>query len=236
MSLLGTEKTAGASTAAPAFESDETTNLSGAAAAATATTAVATQQGGALGAVRTMENPLGALKNALTVDYNTLEQVIATNGNFMLRENDKVLGDQVDFEVLSFQDSWVVSPEDQKAPIEVVKFSNDGLVCTDGTAVAEHLIFLRTNGYPRAKLKQRAVVVGALMKTSKPVDMEGTLVQFDLSPASRTQWDRFTANTAFQVKMGKFKSDQVTKVRATAEITKGPDNSTYTLAKFAVAV
>jgi len=115
MSLLGTEKTAGASTAAPAFESDETTNLSGAAAAATAATAVATQQGGALGAVRTMENPLGVLKNALTVDYNTLEQVIATNGNFMLRENDKVLGDQVDFEVLSFQDSWVVSPEDQKA-------------------------------------------------------------------------------------------------------------------------
>ena len=233
MSLLGTEKTGTTAASTPAFESDDPVGQ----APAAATTAVATQQGGALGAVRTMANPLGDLKNALTVDYNTLEQVIATNGNFMLRENDKVLGDEVLFEVLSHQDSWVVSPEDQKAPIEVVKFSNDGLVCTDGTAVAEHLIFLRTNGYPRAKLKQRAVVVGALMKTSKPVDMvEGTLVQFDLSPASRTQWDRFTANTAFQVKMGKFKSDQVTKVRATTEIAKGPDNSTYTLAKFAVTV
>ena len=234
MSLLGTEKTGTTAASTPAFESDD--HVGQATATAAATTAVATQQGGALGAVRPMTNPLGDLKNALTVDYNTLEQVIATNGNFMLRENDKVLGDEVLFEVLSHQDSWVVSPEDQKAPIDVVKFSNDGLMCTDGTSVQEHLNFLRTNGYPRAKLKQRAVVVGAILKTSKAADMEGTLVQFDLSPASRIQWERFTANAAFQVKIGKFNADQVTKVKAIADIAKGPDSSTYTLAKFAVAV
>ena len=234
MSLLGTEKTGTTAASTPAFESDD--HVGQATATAAATTAVATQQGGALGAVRPMTNPLGDLKNALTVDYNTLEQVIATNGNFMLRENDKVLGDEVLFEVLSHQDSWVVSPEDQKAPIDVVKFSNDGLMCTDGTSVQEHLNFLRTNGYPRAKLKQRAVVVGAILKASKAADKEGTLVQFDLSPASRIQWERFTANAAFQVKIGKFNADQVTKVKAIADIAKGPDSSTYTLAKFAVAV
>ena len=186
-------------------------------------------------AVTGMVNPMDAIKNALPVDYNTLEQVIPSQGNFMCRESGKVLGDTIDFEVLSHQDSFVVSPEDDKAPKEVVRYSSDGLTCSDGTSVAEHLHWLRTNGYPRARTKARIVVVVALIKTVKNKDEEGSLVQLDLSPANRTQWTRYMVNAARKVQIGMNTAQQVLKVTATAEIATSGSNI-YTLAKFAVMV
>lgn len=246
MSLLSTENTG----TNAAFEADEDGVVS---APATAQTAAATpaqpavptpaaakvpavQGTGALAMANGMVNIAGKFKDALRVDYNTLEQVIPNQGNFVCRESKKVLGDTLDFELLSFQDSYVVAPEDDKAPKDIVRYSDDGQMCSDGTPVAEHLHWLKTNGYPKARLKQRTVVVGAIMSTSKKVDMEGNLVQFDLSPANRTQWERHTANLAFKVKIGKYTEDQVSKVRATAELATNLVGQTYTLAKFDVAV
>lgn len=233
MSLLQTENKTVNNSAS--FEDDETT---AAPVAATVTTpqAVAVVQKQAVAIVPTaMPNVLEQFKNALRVEYNTLEAIITTNGNFVSRESKKVLGDTVTFELLSFQDSYVVSPNDDKAPDDVVRYSDDGLTCSDGTAVQEHLHWLRTSGYPKAALKQRVVVVGALMSTSKPVGMEGTLVQFDLSPISRTHWLRYTANSAYGLKIGKYTPDQLQKVVATAELATSGTN-TFTFARFSVAV
>jgi len=247
MSLLATEnKTVTATTAA--FEADEdgviatpaTVTAPATGTAPAASTPIPTAQvltvptGGALASPIGMVNPFDALKNALRVDFNTLEQVIPNQGSFMCRESKKILGDTITFEVLSHQDAWVVSPEDDKAPNEVVKYSDDAQTCSDGTAVQEHLVWLRTNGYPKAKLKQRVVVVVALMTTAKSKDMEGTLVQLDLSPANKTQWSRYVINSAFGVKIGKFTVEQSKIVKAECEIATSGTN-TYTLAKFSVA-
>lgn len=244
MSLLNTEKT-NANTAA--FEADEDGVVAAPAVAAEPVAAApapaqapapvpTVQKGGALAAATGLVDVAGKFKNVLKVEYNTLEQVIPQQGNFVCRESKKVLGDQIDFELLSFQDSWVVSPEDDKAPKDIVRYSDDAITCSDGTPVEEHLHFLKTSGYPKARIKQRVVVVGAILATSKKVDMEGVLVQLDLSPANKTQWMRHTANLAFQVKIGKYTEDQAAKVRANAELATNPNNQTYTLAKFSVAV
>lgn len=237
MSLLKTENSTGA-----AFENDDDTGApasapasagSASASSAPAGAALSTVGSRAVGAVG-MSSPLDSLKNAMVVDFNTLEQVIPNQGNFVCRESKKILGDEITFEVMSWQDSYVVAPEDDKAPKEVVRYSSDGVMCSDGTPVAEHLHFLKTNGYPKARLKQRVVVVAALLTTSKKADMEGALVQFDLSPASRTQWLRYQANSAFAVKMGKFAPEQVLHVKANAELATQGSN-TYTMAKFSTA-
>jgi len=241
MSLLKTE-TANKSTDMPiTFEDEDTMDTVAAQPAATAqpatTTAVAERKTTAVSPIQTLVNPLEQYKDVLRVDYNTLEQCIVNQGNFVLREDNKVLGDVVTFEVQSWQDAWVVSPEDDDAPNDVVRYSNDGVMCSDNSVtVAEHLNWLRTNGYPKARLKQRVVVVAALLEVSKATakDKEGCLVQFDLSPANRTQWLRYAANTAFQIKMGKFTQEQVMRVTATAEIANSNGNN-YTLSKFAVA-
>lgn len=242
MALLSKENTTGTA----AFEADEDGVVSAPViqtatqpAAETPTPAPqvpAVQGTGALAMANGMVNIAAKYKDAMRVDYNTLEQVIPNQGNFVCRESKKVLGDSIDFELLSFQDSFVVAPEDDKAPKDIVRYSDDGQICSDGTPVAEHLQWLKSNGYPKARLKQRTVVVAAILKTSKKVDMEGNLVQFDLSPANRTQWTRHTANLAFKVKIGKYTEDQVSKVRATAELATNPAGQTYTLAKFDVAV
>lgn len=232
MSLLNTEN----KTVSASFEDDDSLMANAVPAAETvqvaaSVPAVPTAKSLAIAA---LHNPLDVLKNALRVEYNTLESIIVTQGNFKSRETKKVLGDEVQFEVLSFQDSFVVSPNDDKAPTEVLRYSDDGLTCSDGTAVAEHIHWLKTNGYPKASLKQRTVVVGAIEKASKGADFVGTLVQFDLSPVSRVHWNRYMANAAFMVRAGRCTPEQLTKVKATAENAVNGTND-YTYSKFAVA-
>lgn len=232
MSLLNTENK---TTAAFEDDTDEgagaTTQAATSIPTAAAVPAVPTAKPLAIAAIH---NPLDVLKNALRVEYNTLESIIANQGNFMSRETKKSLGDEIVFELLSFQDSFVVSPSDDKAPSEVMRYSDDGLTCSDGTSVQEHLHWLKTNGYPKAALKQRTVVVGAIEKTAKAGDFVGTLVQLDLSPASRVHWNRYMANAAFMVRAGRYTAEQLLKVKATTETAVNGTN-TYTLARFAVA-
>lgn len=238
MSLLKTETT-NANNSASLFEDDDTmtttdTTTTPTPAATALQVAQPVQTAVGLPQARPLPNVLEPLKNAMRVEYNTLESVIANQGNFMSRETKKSMGDEVTFELLSFQDSYVVSPGDDKAPAECVKYSDDGLTCSDGTAVAEHLHWLKTNGYPKASVKPRVVLVGAIEKTAKPSDLLGTLVQFDLSPVSRTHWMRYMANSAFLVRGGRYTAEQLTHVKATAETAVNGTN-TFTLSRFSVA-
>ena len=172
-------------------------------------------------------------KDALVVDFNTFPQITANNGNFLERESKTVLGDTILFELLSHQDSWVVDPGDDKAPKELVRYSDDGVVCSDGTPVQEHLHFLKAGGYADASVKQRSVVVGEVISCSKTKRYDGELVQFDLSPMSRVQWQRYLANSVNTLRKGRKTADQLRMITATTELATKGDN-TYTKAVFAV--
>lgn len=201
---------------------------------AATSTAVAEKTSGALAAAKFDMRVMETFKDALPVEYNTLAQVVAQQGSLIDRETKTVLGDKVVFELLSYQDSFVVSPEDDDASDELVKYSNDGVICSEGTNVQDHLNFLKENGFPKARLKQRVVLVGAVESAAKSDKFNGSLVQLDLSPASRTQWIRFTANIAYGLKIGKFKPEQVSRISAETTLAQGKGNDTFTLVQFNV--
>lgn len=229
MSLLATQQN---SASTPAFEQDEDTTST----APQLTTAIAPQAVSQLAIKTSTDDPLVELKNALVVDYNTLDALILSNGNLLLREGKRSIGDSIQLELLSYQDSFVLAPQDDKAPVSVVRFSNDGVTCSDGvTSVKEHLQWLHTNGYPRAALKARVIVVGAIEKCAKNPDLIGTLVQLDLSPASRAQWLRYTANALYKFQKGLATKEGLRHIKVQAEIATAGSN-TYTLASFSMAV
>jgi uncharacterized protein (DUF4415 family) len=202
---------------------------------AAATTAVGTKQNTSVAVSAKVDmRVMDKFKDAMRVEYNTLNQVIASNGNFLERESKTVMGDEVVFQLLSFQDSFVVDPGDDNAPDEMVRYSDDGVTCSDGTNVEEHLKFLKGAGFTKARLKQRSVVVGAIEASAKASQYNGTLMQFDLSPKSRTQWQRYMANVAYGLHIGKYTEEQVLRIKAVAKLaTAGTD--TYTQATFEVA-
>jgi len=228
--------------AAGAFESDDDNTAQVAApvaaqAAAAPATAVAVKPAAqvAVAAVQSNARVLESFKDAMPVEYNTLEQIIANQGNFQERESKTNLGDTLVFELLSYQASFVVSPEDDDAPDDAVRYSMDGVVCSDGTMVQEHLQWLHENGYPAARLKERAVVVAAIETAAKTDKFNGTLMQLDLSPASRTMWNRFLANAAYGLKIGKYTEESVKRIKAETSLAQGKGNNTYTKVSFTVA-
>lgn len=232
MSLLKTET----SSSTPAFEQDEETTQTAPTSAPANLPATTTPTNSALVVHAKTENPLVELKNALTVEFNSLAALILSNGNLLLREGKKSVGDNVQIELLSYQDSYVVAPNDEKAPVSVVRFSNDGVTCSDGvTSVKEHLQWLHTNGYPKASLKSRVIIVGAVEKCAKAPDLIGTLVQIDLSPASRAQWLRYEANATYKFQKNLATKEGLRHIVVQAEISTAGSN-TYTLASFSMAV
>jgi hypothetical protein len=237
----------------PAFESDDTTSAgevfanapqtssSAAPAASQAEVAQTSVTATEIAVVKSSELAIAApayaisegMKGAIKVDFNTFPQLITTNGNFVERESKAVLGDTIKFELLSFQDAWVVDPGDDKADKNLVRYSDDGVTCSDGTPTKEHLDFLRAGGFPLSSIKKRSVVVGEIISTSGKIrKFDGELVQFDLSPQSRVQWDRYLANSVNALRKGRKTEDELKLIEAVAELAVKGDN-TYTKATFA---
>ena len=161
---------------------------------------------------------ISSLKNAMPVTFDMLIPLIATNGNVCKRSDKKPVGDQVVFELMSWQDSYVVSPNDDRGPKDCVRYSDDGIVCSDGTLVADHLAYLRSLGFAKASCKQRAVVVGSIISCSRTPELDDELVQFDLSPQSRASFLNYALGCVNKLRLGKLTPEQVTKIKATAEV------------------
>ena len=173
------------------------------------------------------------LKGAFHVAYDSLTSLQATQGRLVERESAKPLGAWADFELMSYQDQYVVSPNDDKAPKEHVRYSEDGIVCSDGTDVKAHLADLKELGYANARVNARYVVVGAILGAEKSDHLNGTLAQIDLSPKSKAQFDRYQVQSAYDLAKGKITAQQAVRVRMTAEVATNAAKQSYTLVKFA---
>jgi hypothetical protein len=198
------------------------------------TTAVAVARPAAVTAFNAVVDTVSSLKDAMPVTYDMLISLIATNGNICKRDGKKPVGDEVVFELISWQDSYVVSPGDDKAPKDMIRYSDDGVVCSDGSLVQEHLSELRSLGYTKAAVKQRAVVVGSVINASKTKELDDELVQFDLSPQSRTSFKNYAASVMNKQRLGKITAAQATKVKASAVLATMNGN-TFTKVEFSVA-
>lgn len=170
----------------------------------------------------------------MPVTFDMLVPLVATNGNICKRSDKKPVGDQVSFELMSWQDSFTVSTGDDKAPKDLTRYSDDGVVCSDGTLVSEHLAYLRSLGFAKAALKQRAVVVGSIISCSRTQELDDELVQFDLSPQSRASFLNYALGCVNKIRLGKLTPEQVTKIKATAELSTMNGN-TFTKLMFSAA-
>lgn len=177
-------------------------------------------------------NHVKELKDKFTVQYDSLAQLQASQGQFMDRESGLSLGAELLFELLSFQEQFVVTPNDNRATKEVVRYSSDGITCSDGTDVKQHLADLRELGWANARVNARYIIVGSLLAAEKVDSMDGTLVQIDLSPKSRSQFDRYLIQSAYDLAKGLITEAQSTVLDLTAQVAKNAKGDIYTVVKF----
>lgn len=198
--------------------------------------AVAPRPSGALANPNANINVIRDLKNAYTVSWDSLAAFQATQGRFQMKDTNANMGDEILFELMSWQDQYVVSPNDDTAPKDTVKFSADGVTTNDGLSCTEHLQNLKEMGYFKARIVQRYVLVGAILSTEKGDGaFDGTLAQIDLSPKSKAQFDRYQIQAAFDIGKGKLTpADAVFLTMKTTVVTNAAKQQ-YTLVTFATA-
>ena len=214
---------AAAADAAPAAE-----------AAPAKTSALAAQSGGrALTSATVMkQNVLSGLKDAFHISFDAVPRVKAEQGDLLLVDPEISLGTHVVLEVVSYQDRWVASPGDNKAPIELVKFSDNEHTADDGTDLNEHVRMLQEQGYGKAKKQQRLVVVGELLAVKSTAedaqDLIGSLVQIDLPDSGRRSFQGHVLQVSFKVAKGRLDGAEAARMQFTATKERSKQGDAYT--------
>lgn len=184
---------------------------------------------------RAIVSPLKALENACTVDFNTLDQIKATQGQFKYKESERSLGDTITVELLSYQKNFLVSPgDDDEESAKLVRYSDDGITCKTGENCNEYLAGLIAAGYDGAKKSERVVIVGALVDAGKAADCAGSLFQMDLAPSSKVQFDRYQIQLGFDTAKGKVTAEGASVVKLTA-VAVAKNKKDWTVVNFARA-
>ena len=182
-----------------------------------------------------LQNVLSDMKDNFRVDFDSLPRMLAEQGSMVMKDGAVELGNSVTLKMLSFQDSWVCSPNDNKAPKELVKFSEDGKVDRDGYSLTEHLHKLREEGWTKAKISHRLVVVGELLSTANGAGPIEDLVQIDLSETGRKSFNTYCLQASYKVAKGKFDAEAATILRMDAVKERSANNEVYTKVKVSVA-
>lgn len=200
-------------------------------------TAVAAPANTQVAKTRPMVNPLETLKDAFPVQWDTLRNMVVTNGNVMDKQTAKVLGDSIGLEILSFQDQWVVSPGvDGDEAKEHVRYSDDGKTTTQGEDVDTYLKQLKESGFPEAKKSERLILVGALIdigvKGKKDLpDLQDTLVQINMPPTSKATFKRYQLDQAFKIAKGFLEPEGAQRVRIDCNV-QSKGQMSWTVADF----
>lgn len=201
-----------------------------------ASTAVAVKQQGAVavqgGGIKMM-NVIAEHKDKLTVNWNTLDRIQANNGNFLDVGNSKAsMGAEIQVQLLSWQDSYQVSPgSDDEEAKQHVRYSDDGIVTTKGENIAEYLQKLHGVGYTKAACDHRVTIAGVLVGSEKDCRLEGELIQIDLSKTSREEYDKYKIGTAFKIGKEMLTADEALTMTMKAEVANWKGKS-WTVVKF----
>lgn len=159
-------------------------------------------------------NPFKGLENAFPIKFNTLRQIMAVQGNFMDKDSDKPLGDVIGLELISTQKHFILSPgDDSEESKEFVKYSPDGITSDEGENMFELLAAAKAAGYAEASITERQYLVGCLFNAGKLKDMVDAMVQIDLPPTSKAQFDRHQLGTSFAIGKGKKSAEGQEKLR-----------------------
>ncbi len=254
MALRNNEKTANTNAA---FESEDetaapaTATAAPATAAPAATTAVATQTTRAVSTARAVvtQNVLSDKKDAFYVEFDSMPRLAAEQGSFTLKDSSEAdLGAEIKMELMSYQESWVASPNDKKADVELVKYSDDGVTSKDGVDLQQHIADLKEQGYDKAKIAHRCIIVGELLsagpagadlvgtliqvylfQAGPPAsDLVGNLIQVDLPETGRRSFNAYTLQASWAVGKGRKTAAEAAILTLKAVKEKSRNNEVYT--------
>jgi hypothetical protein len=176
------------------------------------------------------------LKDALRVQWDTLDALKVVQGRISTKDDKIVLGEWMEFEALSTQENWLLSPgSDTDEARTLARYSDDGVMLKDGSQTcAEYLTHLKEMGYKDAKRVERLVLVISLTNCDKNIEIEdGKLFQVDMPPTSRQAFDRYKNQTAFDIAKKRFPIEEVFFMRATCSVeTQRGSNKQYTMLNF----
>jgi hypothetical protein len=247
---MALSKSASAPAAAPAFEAmddDTATTVQSAAATPTAapapaaTTEVAVQKSSALAVARpnavavVKQNVLSGMKDAFRVEFDSLPRILASQGSFQFKDTEEDLGDQVQMQLMSYQDSWTCGPNDTKADAELVKYADNPDTANDGTDLKAHLDDLKAQGYSKASIAHRCVIVGELISSNGKVasDRTGELVQMDLPESGRRSFNTYQLQASYAVGKGRKTAEEAALLTIKAVKEKSKAGEMYTKTVFA---
>jgi hypothetical protein len=168
-------------------------------------------------------------KDAFKVDWNTLNRIQATNGNFVdVEANKAVIGTEIVFELMSFQQNWQISPgTDDDDDVKHVRYSDDGKFTTEGEDINEYVQALKTAGYDDAKSSERLILAGTIVGGSH----DGKLVQLNLPPTSKSAFDRFKMQASIDIGKGKRTPADLTALKLKA-VPQSKGKNTWTVVHF----
>lgn len=177
-------------------------------------------------------DPFTKMENAIKVDYNTLTRIMVTNGNIQNKDTKQLMGPEATIELISIQKHWVMSPGgDQKdeESLEYLKFSDDGItVRGTGQLMTEAQQIAVDASYEKARIVERLILVGMMIDAGKLAStMNGELVQMDLAPRSKDNFNRHRVSTAFRIgrELQEPKGAEVVKITCDVQ-SKGSNNWT----------
>ncbi len=170
-------------------------------------TAVAAPKPNSLAVTMAQVDPFTKMENAIKVDYNTLTNIMVTNGNVQNKDTKQLMGDSCVLELISIQKHWVMSPGGEskdKESLEFLKFSDDGVtVRGTGQLMTEAQELAVAAGYKKARINERRILVGMMVDAGKlSATMNGELVQMDLAPRSMANFHRHRVSTTFRIGKG----------------------------------
>lgn len=156
-------------------------------------------------AIQTNQNSvaLASLMNSLPpLKFGTLPRIRASQGA-LLGEDNADLGTHLVITIVSYNESYAISPNDDKAPKNLCKFSSDGKNLNDmsGT-VSSWVEHLNNLGYAKAAAKRYLEVIGILEDSDKDSEDIGQMVLLSLSPQSVAQFERYMLNATIAVRGG----------------------------------
>jgi hypothetical protein len=181
---------------------------------------------------------LDGLRDAMRVDWNTLTRLKMNQGRISMEPNIN-FGDWVDFELLSYQQNYLISPgSDTPEAKDFAKYSDDGKTVKDtGEDCQAYIKRLQDLGYTKARMGKRVILVASLLDCDKDAEItDGMLFQIDLPPTSREAFERYTNQTAFDLAKGRTSADLVVYLRMKVNIEKQKNSTNeYTVATFVQA-
>jgi hypothetical protein len=192
---------------------------------------------GQVAKTKPMVNPLETLKNAFPLEWDTLRNLMITNGNFVDKSTNRVLGTSMGIEILTFQDQWVIGTgTDGDEGKENVRYSDDGVTTTKGEDVQAYLKQLKESGFPKASISERVVLGFAITELSpkgkkEMPELEGTLAQISLPTTSKATFKRYQMDQAFKIGKGFVEPEGAQIVRVDCDVVTRGDMS-WTVANF----